>query len=66
MNENTINYLLVALIILYLVYQDCNIKNSKKEKMMNFDYCNKIIKQARRDIFKNHTIKKRVETLLKE
>lgn len=36
MNENTINYLLVALIIFYFVYQDCNTKNTKKkEKMMN-------------------------------
>ena len=35
MNENTINYLLLALIIFYFVYQDCNTKIQKKRKMMN-------------------------------
>ena len=33
MNQNTINYIIIALVIAYLVFQDCN-KSVKKEKMM--------------------------------
>lgn len=48
------------------IKKDLSNLSAVKEKMLNSDYCNNIIEQARRDIFKYHTVKLRIENLLKE